>query len=50
MMDKISMDSHIVHPRVTVARQSDWTLFTLGLNLDKFASLTTRKNVAIYSH
>jgi hypothetical protein len=30
---------HLGHPRVTVARQSDLALFTLGLNLAKSTSL-----------
>jgi hypothetical protein len=34
---------------VTVARQSDWALFTLGLNLAKSTSLTTRNKVANHS-
>jgi hypothetical protein len=34
---------HLGHPRVTVARQSDWALFALGLNLAKSNSLATRK-------
>jgi hypothetical protein len=34
---------HLGHQRVTVARQSDLALFTLGLNLAKSASLPTRK-------
>jgi hypothetical protein len=36
-------DDPLGHPRVTVARQADWALFTLGLNLAKSTSLTTRK-------
>jgi hypothetical protein len=34
---KIGKD-HLGHPRVTVARQSDWALFALGLNLAKSTS------------
>jgi hypothetical protein len=41
--------SHLGHPRFTVARQSDWASFTLGLNLAKSTSLTTRKKVANHS-
>jgi hypothetical protein len=32
---------HLGQPWVTVARHSDWALFTLGLNLAKSTSLTT---------
>jgi hypothetical protein len=32
-----------------VARQSDWALFTLGLNLAKSTSLNTRKKEANHS-
>jgi hypothetical protein len=34
---------HLGHPRVTVARQSDWALFALGLNLANSAPLCTGK-------
>jgi hypothetical protein len=29
---------HLGHPRVTVAHQLDWALFTLGLNSSQFCS------------
>jgi hypothetical protein len=41
----ISSTHHLGHPRVTVARQSDWALF----NLAKSTSLNTRKKVANHS-
>jgi hypothetical protein len=40
---------HLGHPRVKVARQSDWALFTLGLNLAKSTPLRTGKKVANHS-
>jgi hypothetical protein len=42
-------EMHLGHPRVTVACQSDWALFTLGLNLAKSTSLAARSKVANYS-
>jgi hypothetical protein len=41
--------SHLGHPRVTVARQSDSALFTLGLILAKSTPLATRRKVANHS-
>jgi hypothetical protein len=41
--------AHLGHPRVTVARQSDWALFTLGLNLAKSTPIATRRKVANHS-
>jgi hypothetical protein len=39
--------SHLGHPRVTIARQSDWALFTLGISLANSAPLCTGKKVAL---
>jgi hypothetical protein len=41
--------SHLGQPMATVARQSDWALFTLGLNLAKSTSFATRRKVANHS-
>jgi hypothetical protein len=40
---------YLRHPRVTVARQTDWALFTLGLSLAKSAPICTGKKVANHS-
>jgi hypothetical protein len=40
---------HLRHPRVTVTRQSDSALFTLGLILAKSTPLATRRKVANHS-
>jgi hypothetical protein len=46
---KLFLEDHLGHPRVTFTRQSDWALFTLGLNLAKSTSLTMQKKVANHS-
>jgi hypothetical protein len=40
---------HLGRPRVTVARQSDWALFALGINLVNSAPLCMGKKVANHS-
>jgi hypothetical protein len=45
-----SLNHHLGHPRVTVARQSDWTPFALGINLPNLLPSHAEESLLVTAH